>query len=334
MRLLTHFAVPGLFLGAIVVGSLVGVSAPEAGETLGGLVDITVLLLVGLLLFEVRFGDLRRIGSAPRFLAVALGINFVVIPLIGWGIAGVAFAGREPALFLGLFIYFMAPCTDWFLGFTRLSNGNVGLGAVLLPINMIVQLLLYPVYLRLAAGEQTGIDLGSSFSTVIQWFVIPLVAAVVVRAVARFLLPERSFAGLLRAVGRMIPAAIALLIVELFAAHIETVLDHAGSFAMILGAAVLFFTVTYGIGEAASRTFRFAGPERALLVMTTAARNAPLMLALTTVALPGQPLVYAAIMVGMLVEFPHLTLLRSLLLRGGKTRISSERLLVVERHPQ
>jgi len=51
--------------------------------------------------------------------------------------------------------------------------------------------------------------------------------------------------------------------------------------------------------------------------MTIAARNAPLMLAVTMVALPDQPLIYAAIVIGMLLEFPHLTALQRVLMRSG-----------------
>ncbi len=47
----------------------------------------------------------------------------------------------------------------------------------------------------------------------------------------------------------------------------------------------------------------------------TAARNAPLMLGVTVSAFPGRPLIYAALVIGMLVEFPHLTVLRHLLLK-------------------
>jgi hypothetical protein len=53
--------------------------------------------------------------------------------------------------------------------------------------------------------------------------------------------------------------------------------------------------------------------------MTTSARNAPLMLALTAIALPDQPVVQATIILGMLVEFPHLTILTHLL-RGRAAR--------------
>jgi hypothetical protein len=39
------------------------------------------------------------------------------------------------------------------------------------------------------------------------------------------------------------------------------------------------------------------------------------MLGVTAAVFPDQPLVYAALIIGMLVEFPHLTLLKHLLLR-------------------
>lgn len=56
-------------------------------------------------------------------------------------------------------------------------------------------------------------------------------------------------------------------------------------------------------------------PEHCLLGFTTAAMNAPLMLGLSTVAFPEQPLIYATITIGMLIEFPHLTALKAIFLK-------------------
>ena len=52
--------------------------------------------------------------------------------------------------------------------------------------------------------------------------------------------------------------------------------------------------------------------------MTMAARNAPLMLAFTTLALPDQPLVLAVIVLGMLIEIPLLAALERVLLSRNK----------------
>lgn len=107
---------------------------------------------------------------------------------------------------------------------------------------------------------------------------------------------------------------IAAVIVALFSANVGTVLADPASFAWVL---LVFFVVVYLLGAGMSRLFGLRHPEHALLTMTTSARNAPLMLAVTTVALPDQPLVYAAFVIGMLVEFPHLTVLTHLLRRQG-----------------
>ncbi len=123
---------------------------------------------------------------------------------------------------------------------------------------------------------------------------------------------------------------IAALIVCLFAANIGTILDHPVPFAWVLPVVFLFFVSTYLVGEGLGRLLRLRYPELVLLTMTTSARNAPLMLAITSVALPGQPLVFAAIVLGMLIEFPHLTALTHLLRRREAARpvtVPSEALL-------
>lgn len=88
--------------------------------------------------------------------------------------------------------------------------------------------------------------------------------------------------------------------------------------------AVFFFLVlTFRLGEGLSRVFGLRYPRPRLVNMTVAVRNAPLMLAITMIALPDQPLIYAALVIGMLVEFPRLPASRRvLLLRQDPTQKS------------
>lgn len=299
---------------AIIFGSLIGAFSPETGSLLGGYVDYTILALVSLLFFEVEFKTLTKISKHLKFLSVAWVANFVLIPTIGFIIASLFLSG-QPLFFTGLLIYFIAPCTDWFLGFTKLARGNTSLGTILLPINLITQLLLYPVYLGLFAGEQVGVDVSSIGDTLINWFLIPLVGAIIVHMILKAILPTPKFEQLLSLVNRAIEFVLSILVALIFAANIGTILEHVGTFAIILAAVFTFFVITYYLGEGLSHFFKFNYPEHALLTMTTAARNAPLMLGVTVAAFPDQPLIYAAIIIGMLVEFPHLTALKHILLK-------------------
>jgi len=306
-----------ILIGSILAGALLGQVSPAAGQQLGGLVDYTLLLLVGLLFFGVRFGALMQAAGNWRFLAIALLANFVLVPLIGYGIASL-FLSAHPLFLVGLVIYFMAPCTDWFLGFTRLSGGNVALGTTLLPINMVLQLLLYPLYLQLFTQQIVEVDAGIIGNTMMQWFLLPLAVAVILHQVLRRSLRPARFEGVLHRADQTTPWVIGLLVFEIFAANVSTILEHRAVFAWVLLAVFTFFLLTFLLGEGLSRLFRLRYPEHALLTMTTAARNAPLMLAVTMAALPNKPLVYAALVIGMLVEFPHLTALRRLLLSARR----------------
>lgn len=307
----------GLLVLAILVGSVIGTISPGTGESLGSWVDPAILTLIGILFFEVRFETLKHLRGHLRFLTLAWVANFVIIPTLGYGLAAIVMGGQPP-FFLGLFIYFMAPCTDWFLGFTRLAKGNVALGAVLLPINLITQLLLYPVYLGIFAQKSAESGIGEIGSTLLQWFLIPLLCGVAVHLMLGGLLKPVSFEAVLGLSGRVVPFILAVIVLGIFAANISTILEHVGTFALILVAVFVFFAATYFLVEGLSALFHLEYPERVLLTMTTAARNAPLMLGITAVAFPDQPLVYAAIIIGMLVEFPHLTILKHILLHRRK----------------
>lgn len=314
--------VAALFIGAIIAGSFLGLASPEASGTVSGFIDQTLLLMIFLLCFELRPGALLQGLKNLRFLGIAWGANFLVIPVIGFAIATV-FLSNQPVFYTGLLIYFLAPCTDWFLGFTRMAKGDTALGAALIPINMLTQLLLFPVWLWLFTRHTGVVDLESLPGTLMDWFLVPLLAAQALRFVMEKVLPEDLFARIMTWVGHIIPVVIAALILQIFAGNIVTIADHAQIFGVILVAIFLFFVVTYFVVEGISRVTALPYEQHALLTMTTAARNAPMMLAVTAVAIPGEPLILAALVIGMLVEFPHLTAMKQLLLRQRNRKVAA-----------
>ncbi|MEM6589757.1 MAG: arsenic resistance protein, partial [Pseudomonadota bacterium] len=217
---------------------------------------------------------------------------------------------------------FLAPCTDWFLSFTRMARGDTALGAALLPINMVTQLLLLPVWLWLFTRHTGVVDFAAIPETMWQWFVLPFIIAQALRWALGAALPEALFARLTDMVSALIPWVTAALILQLFALHTPVIAAHLEVLGLVMLAIFVFFAATYLMAEGLARAFDLRYPEQALLAMTTAARNAPLMLAVTAVAIPDQPVIYAVLVIGMLVEFPHLTgLKRVLLAKAARARI-------------
>ncbi|MEM9123997.1 MAG: arsenic resistance protein [Pseudomonadota bacterium] len=303
-----------VLIAAILAGSALGIVLPEAGNLVSGQIDFTILLLVFLLLFDVRLQAVLSSVNRLPFIAAALIANFVIIPALGFAIASV-FLSAHPLFFIGLLIYFVAPCTDWFLGFTRLAKGNTALGAALLPINMIIQLLLYPVYLHLFGVDALDTGVSGVFQTLWQWFFIPFVLALGSRFIAERVLRADHFDLLQSGVALTVPILLAILVGQIAAANIGTLMSHLAIFPLILSAIFVFFVATFLLSKTISTLMKLTYEDRVLLTMTTAARNAPLMLALTLVVIPDQPVIYAAIIIGMLIELPHLVALKMILTR-------------------
>ncbi|MEM9605510.1 MAG: arsenic resistance protein [Pseudomonadota bacterium] len=298
-----------LLVLAIATGSLVGGASPGLAQTATQWIDPVLLVLMFLLLFELPLGGVLRGATNVRFIALAWTLNFLVIPFVGFAVASL-FLGAEPLFFLGLMIYFVAPCTDWYLGFTRLVGGNVALGAALLPINMATQLLLFPVYMTVfGSGNVHPVEL----TALVEWFFQPLAAAMAAR-----LLLHRIVDRLLPVCSAAIPAVLALLVALIFAANVDSLPAHLTIVPQVLLAVFCFFSVTFVLSEWAARVVRLDFPEHSLLSFTTGARNAPLMLGLATVAYPDQPLIYTAITIGMLIEFPHLAAMKWVFLNRRK----------------
>ncbi len=310
-------------LAAVLLGAVVGVAAPATAEYAGEVTDPLILALVTLLLVGLRFGDFGSLRRAPRLVAVTLGINFLVVPLVAFALSSVIMIDAE-ALRIGVLLYCLFPCTDWFLGFTRLAGGDTVIGAALIPVNMAIQLALYPLYLHLLTGsgsEPVGL---SDWATLVTWFAVPAAIALAVRAIVAVSghavsgeAGRRKASELVRRIADAATLVVLVaLVMAIFVANVTTVTENPGPFARVLVTVFCFLLVIYLIGEFVAKRLALTHPERALLVMTTSARNAPLILSLTVVALPDQPLVHAAIVLGMLVEFPHLAVLQQLLVRA------------------
>ncbi|MBD8507192.1 bile acid:sodium symporter [Hoyosella sp. G463] len=320
---LRHASPPLLIAGAILAGLAAAFLGPGAGEHLEHSTTVTLFALVVLILLPLDLAAVRAALASSRLVVVALVLNFLVIAPLGIGLAWLVLHGH-PAAMLGLMLYFLAPCTDWFLAFTRIAGGNTAAAAALIPGNLIGQVALFPVVVMLGAGTTAG-TLGTDElgSTLALWFVAPIAVAVA----ARFLLartPPRASgsARATRLADAAVPWVLAALVLQIFASNAPVFADHATLVLPVLATTVLFLAGSLGIATATAFRLRLPRPDRVALTMTTAARNAPMMLAMSIVAFPDQPVLHATIVLAMLIEFPHLSLLAHVLREQPRTPAS------------
>ena len=299
-----------LLIMAIVIGSLTGLFTTF--ET--SLTDFFILALLFFLFYSISLVDFFNGIKNVKYISVALLSNFMLLPAIAFLLASL-FVDNSSALFVGLIIYLVAPCTDWFLGFTKLADGDVESNSALLPVNLLMQVLLLPVYLYVFTENTISIPFEAFFEVIIYWVLLPFAAAQLVR-----LLVSKLGTGMLEKTNSMAESlvliALVCIVFSIFNANIESLIANTAVIPSALLVIFAFFILTFFSARFVSRKAGFSRKEEVSLTMTTAARNAPLMLVVSLLFFPDQPLIHLVLVVGMLVEFPHLITITYLLKRN------------------
>jgi ACR3 family arsenite transporter len=301
-----------LYLAAILVGGLLGSLAPGVEPALA----VSINPLLALLLFATFLGvPLIQVGRAfrdVRFVGVLLAVNFVVAPLVAWGLS--RFVADDRGLLLGVLLVLLTPCVDYVIVFTGLAGGAQERLLAAAPLLMVLQLVLLPLYLLVLAGRDAMelIEPGPFVGAFVWLIAIPLVAAAVVQAVR-----HRTA----RVIETVMASAMVPLMMATLAVVIGSQIAAVGAEAVVLLGLVplyiVFVVVMVAIGLGASRVARIDVPAARALVFSGVTRNSlvvlPLALALPTtlsiapLAVVTQTLVELVCMVALVILVPRLT---------------------------
>ncbi|ASU85125.1 arsenite transporter [Nocardiopsis gilva YIM 90087] len=300
------------------VGLIVGTALP-VGEVAQYVVLPALMLMLVAVFAQV---DAAQVGAARRartVVAASLVLNFVWTPALAWAL-GAGLLGSAPDLRIGLLLLLVTPCTDWYLVFTGLARGHLGIAAAVLPINLVLQLLLLPVYVLLLGGQAAMVDAGTLAEAVLLVLVVPLLAAVILRwAAARFRGAAWRDTVLVGAASRVVLPLLYVAVLAMFAWQARTVIEHGTDLLAMLPPLALFFVVAPLVAVGTARLLRLRPDERVTLTMTTVARNSPIALAIAVAAFPDRPLIAVALVAGPLLELPVLVVLSQIVRVPGES---------------
>lgn len=257
-------------------------------------------MLYGLFL-EVPLKNLKKSFTNIKFTSTTLIINFIWTPLFGYFL-GNLFLNGNIDIFIGFFMLILTPCTDWYLVFTKMAKGDLNLSLSLLPINLILQIILLPVYLIIFFSSNNSMsytDLGYSLLIVI---VIPFILAQLTKAILNDDINEKAsdFFSNYQIV------FLALAVFAIFNSTGESLFKNLNSVLTIFIPLIIFFITNTIIDLLLSEKINFTYEEYASLTMTTLARNSPLALAIAINSFPGRELIAIALVIGPLIELPVL----------------------------
>ena len=141
-----------LYLLAIATGLSVGLWFPNQVHLFALVVWPLLAMLLYTTFTQVPLARIQAAFKDRRFMAAAVSGNFLILPLIVWGL--MALGPTDPAVRLGILLVLLVPCTDWFITFSHLGGGDTKHAIAFSPVSLLLQLLLLPVYVWLFLGSE------------------------------------------------------------------------------------------------------------------------------------------------------------------------------------
>lgn len=291
---------PIIIFSAVIAG-LIFSNIEITSQNTEQLINIFLCLMLFGVFLEVPIVELKDSFKNFKFTSTSLIINFIWTPLFGYFLGSLFLKGNVDIL-IGFFMLILTPCTDWYLVFTKMAKGNLTLSLSILPMNLVLQIILLPIYLVIffSSGNTMGYaQLAYSLLIVI---VIPLVAAQLVKFILNADLKEKA----VDLFSSLQICFLSLAVFCIFASQGDLLFSNLDSVVSIFIPLILFFTANAIIDLLISEKINFTYSEYASLTMTTLARNSPLALAIAINSFPGHELISIALVIGPLIELPIL----------------------------
>lgn len=291
---------PVIIFSAVIIGLLFS-NIQIVADNATYLINIFLCLMLYGLFLEVPLNELKDSFKNVKFTSTSLIINFLWTPLFGYFVGSLFLRGNVDVL-IGFFMLILTPCTDWYLVFTKMAKGDLTLSLSILPINLILQIILLPIYLVLFFSTANSMDYSQLAFSLVIVIVIPFVAAQITKLVLNNGLKQKAaeFMGSLQI------GLLSLAVFCIFASQGVLLFENLNSITVLFVPLILFFIVNTAIDLLVSEKINFTYSEYASLTMTTLARNSPLALAIAINSFPGHELISIALVIGPLIELPVL----------------------------
>ncbi len=287
-----------IYLAAIGCGLMVGAAMPDRIEIL----EIVLWPILGVLLYTIFIQvPLVRVGKAFsdfRFMMAAVIGNFVLLPLVVWGLMAVV--PDDPGVRLGVLLVLLMPCTDWFISFTHLGGGDTRRAIAFSPVSLLLQIILLPVYVWMFFGPDfmVGLAQREMFAAFVGLIIVPLLAAVITEA---WFKNSPARAGLPARLAWFPVPLLAVVVFSIAATQVGVVLDSIGllghlllvfaAFLVIAALLALVLARPLGLPASQGRALAFSFGTRNSFVVLPMALALPASFELAVIAVVFQSLV-------------------------------------------
>jgi BASS family bile acid:Na+ symporter len=254
------------FAVLVLLAGVAGRGAPTPLAPLAGHIP----LFLGIVMFgmglTLRGGDFALVAKRPWAVLIGVVAQFVIMPSLAWAVGGLY--GLTGMAMLGMILVGAAPGGTASNVIVYLGKGDTALSVTMTAISTLLAPFLTPLLILWLADEALDISFMDLFGSILQVVLVPVLAGIVVRAIAG------------RLVERLLPylpivsvGGIVLVVLGVVAANAQTVLSTG----LLLALAVITHNLLgLLLGYGAAKLARLDRPARRAVSIEVGMQNSGL----------------------------------------------------------
>jgi ACR3 family arsenite efflux pump ArsB/nucleotide-binding universal stress UspA family protein len=261
----------------------------DAGPLKPWIIPVTFVMVYPMMVtlnFKSIFG-----GTDTRLQAATQAINFVLIPMLAYGIGKLFLGGAEEKYALwavGLFLIGVLPTSGMTISWTGFARGNKEAAIKMVVFGLVLGSLAAPVYTKIFMGAAVEVDVLHMFQQIVLFVFVPLFAGLATQALGRRRWGAQVWQQQLQpkfppfsALGVIMIAFVAM------ALKARAIVANPGDLLLILAPLAVFYLASYILLTVVGRLF-FARGDAIAMVFGIVMRDLSIALAIAMTAFGPQ----------------------------------------------
>ncbi|MDH5074790.1 Sodium Bile acid symporter family protein [Clostridium perfringens] len=300
-----------ILLVAIILGLLLGQLSWVKMYAENFVTPFLFVMLFGVFL-NIPLRDYKKSFTNIKFSVTTVMINFIWTPILIW-LLGKIFLSASPIMQIGLIMLMVTPCTDWYLIFTGMVKGNVPLSTTILPLNLVLQVVLLPVYLFIFGGASGTINIKELLISILIMLIIPFILAQITKVFLEKIKKENIKNKIYTFFSSLQIILLSLAIMAMFASKGSSLISNLNIVIMFIPPIIMFYIINFTLSQFVGKKFKYSYEDTASLTLTTIAKNSPMTLGVALMAFPNEPIIHLIMLIEPLIELPSMMIITRIL---------------------
>jgi arsenite transporter len=271
-----------LILGSMALGLANGYVG--SGPALKPLVLPILLLMVYPMMINIKMEEVAGAFRDWKPVILSLLINFVLMPLLAYGIALIFF--RDNPLFaIGLYLIALLPTSGMTAAWTGMARGNLNTALVIIAVNLLLSIVILPFYLKVMVGQAVPFDPMHIFQQLLYIVVAPMVAGDITRRVIVRKAGIEVFRAIKPHLSGVSSLGVVMIIFVAMSLKAGQILGHLNAALLTLVPLVLFYALSILMGFSLGKNL-LPRAKMIALVYGTAMRDLSIAVAIAMLSFP------------------------------------------------